>query len=463
MPEEAPRHDGETARIMRQLRSTFLAVNATLVAVAATTCGVVHYLHRDHVTAAEIAVSAVAVLVVLPSIVHLLYARSGKVIAAGQAARQAAAAHAQLQSERLEMIVNALLDPIVSIDARGRVLTANPAVERVFGWAPRELIGNDVRQLMAEPYRSEHGSYIERYLRTGEAHAIGRIRSVIGRRRNGEDFACELSVSELVEHGERRFVGVVRDISEREALVARLAQVERLAAVGELAAGIAHEVNNPVNTIINCARSLADGDEDPQLTEDIISEGMRIAAIVRDLLDFSRDRREEHSATAISEVVRRTVSLIARRLDRAGVRLTVDVPDDLPPVRGRLQQLQQVLLNLLLNSRDAVTADPRTRVKEVRVSARTFGAPDNAKVCLSVWDNGPGIAPENLDKVFRPFFTTKATGGNGLGLAVSQGIVRDHLGTLSVSSVPGEFCEFIVTLPVDPEFAGAGEADGNSG
>lgn len=447
---ETPRESaGETTRVLRRLRSTFLAMNATLVAVAATTCGFVHYLHRDHVTALEIAVSGFAVFVALPGIVHLLYLRFRKAIVAGEAASQAARADARRHSEQFERLVSSLLDPILSIDLRGIVLSANPAVERVFGWTPSELIGHNVDRLMGEPYRSEHDSYLERYQQTGEAKAIGRIRKVIGRRRNGEDFACELSVAELVEDGERRFVGVVRDVSERETLVARLAQAERLAAVGELAAGIAHEVNNPVNTIINCARLLADGDDDPQLTEDIMHEGMRIASIVRDLLDFSRDRREEHSATAIDEVVRRTVSLISRRLDRGGVHLQLDIPADLPPVRGRLQQLQQVLLNLLLNSRDALTADPRTHGKEIRVRARSVGAGSDAKVCLSVWDNGPGIEPHHLDKVFRPFFTTKASGGNGLGLAVSHGIVRDHHGTLTVSSVPGEFCEFVVTLPVD--------------
>jgi two-component system sensor kinase FixL len=446
------RNGGETGAqqsALRDLRRLFLALNSTLVVVAGASCALVHFRYRQHLEASEIAISAFTVLVVLPGIVHLLYHRFRRELQARFAAEAATQRHALQQGTAMRSIMEALLDPVLSIDEDGIVLTANPAVERVFGWRPDELLGNKINALMGDPYRSEHDDYVRQYLRTGEARAIGRIRKVIGRRRSGEDFPCELSVAEVAEGGRRRFVGVLRDISEREAMAARLAQAERLAAIGELAAGIAHEVNNPVNTIVNCAQLIQDGDDDPRLRDDIIHEGMRIASIVRDLLDFSRDRREEAVPVRIEDVVTRTVSLIGRLLDKRGIALELDLPGDLPDVRARFQQLQQVLLNLLLNSRDALLDDPRPRPKAIRIRARPAGAGAGRRLRLSVWDNGPGIEPANLGKVFKPFFTTKSRGGNGLGLAVSREIVDAHGGTLTVESTPGESCEFVVELPLD--------------
>ena len=356
----------------------------------------------------------------------------------------------------LESMYDAVLDPVLTIDTRGIVLSANPAAERVFGFSQAEMIGNNVSQLMGEPYRSEHNAYVAAYLKTGEARAIGQIRKVIGRHRSGREFSCELSVGEIrLADDERRFVGVVRDITEREDMAARLAHAERLAAVGELAAGVAHEVNNPVNTIINCAQLIKDGDDDPELCDHIMAEGIRIAAIVRDLLDFSRDRREQHSATRMDEVTRRTLSLISGRLEKQGIAFHTEITDGLPWIRGRSQNLQQVLLNLLLNARDAVLASNEA-TPTISVNAQQHIDDDQEEwILLTVRDNGVGIAPEFRERIFQPFFTTKRdSGGTGLGLAVSHGIIGDHNGKLSVTSkVAGEdgtggWTEFAVQLPV---------------
>ncbi|HMQ23574.1 MAG TPA: PAS domain S-box protein, partial [Planctomycetota bacterium] len=193
----------------------------------------------------------------------------------------------------LQQLFDSLVDPILSIDVDGRILTANPAVERTFGWSRDQILGEPITLLMAEPFRTEHDGYVKRFLDTGERRAIGRVRQVLARHKDGHEFPCELSVS-FVKRGEDvRFYGIVRDVSDRERLLERVAQVERLAAVGELAAGVAHEVNNPVNTIINCARLIKAGDPDAQLVDDIIDEGLRIAMIVRDLLDLSRHHDDD--------------------------------------------------------------------------------------------------------------------------------------------------------------------------
>ena len=348
---------------------------------------------------------------------------------------------------RLEGILDAVIDPIVAIDDRGLVLHANPACEATFGWHPRELIGRNVKVLMGEPFREEHDDYIARYLETGQRWATGVVRTVVGRRRNGEDFPCDISISELPGADRLRFVGVIRDKSETEELSMRLAQAGRLAAVGELAAGVAHEINNPVNTIINCAQLVRDGDDERKLLDDIVHEGLRIASIVRDLLDFSREPRDERSVTQIKDVVEHAVSLVGRRLEKQGIELEVDLADDLLPVFARGQQLEQVVLNLLLNARDALAELPRSDNKRIQVSAVNVSEPE-ARVVLRVRDNGPGIPQEAQARIFQPFFTTKRDrGGTGLGLSVSHGIVQAHEGVLRVSSKLAEFCEFTVELP----------------
>ncbi|MAE76774.1 MAG: hypothetical protein CMJ85_07905 [Planctomycetes bacterium] len=350
---------------------------------------------------------------------------------------------------RLESVLDAVIDPIIAIDEKGTVVRANPAVETTFGWSPRQLVGRNVAVLMGEPYRSEHDKYLHRYLETGQRKAIGIVRTVIGRRKNGEDFPCEISVSEMRGAGSSRFVGVVRDTSEKEEMSLRLSQAERLAAVGELAAGVAHEINNPVNTIINCAQLVRDGDDEPRLLDDIVHEGLRIASIVRDLLDFSRDHGDERAPTPIDDVIERTLSIVGGRIEKQGIRLEVEVEDLLPQVSGRAQQLQQVLLNLLLNARDALVADERPHDKLIRVTAARGGSAAEPRIVLCVRDNGPGVPSEVQDRIFQPFFTTKRDrGGTGLGLSVSLGIVKAHDGVLRLTSKPDDYCEFTVELPV---------------
>lgn len=346
-------------------------------------------------------------------------------------------------SRESEMIDH-LVDPVIVIDKRGVILTANPSACAMFGWTRDELIGGPVTRLMPDPYRTEHDDYLNNYLETGETKAIGRVRKVVGQRRGGEEFPAELSVSFAMHDGEPLFYGIVRDMTEREEMVARLAQVERLAAMGELAAGVAHEVNNPVNTIINCAQLVKDGDEDPTLLDDIIQEGMRIAMIVRDLLDFAADRSESSSSVDLAAIVSRVLNLVSRRLEHQGIKLVSTVADDLPPVNGIPHQIQQVLLNVVLNARDALSEVERTE-RTIEVHAEH----DDEFVRLRVRDNGPGIEPADRERIFDPFFTKKKHAkGTGLGLAVSRGIVRDHGGQMSVVSEVGRFAEFGIALPV---------------
>ena len=340
-----------------------------------------------------------------------------------------------------------LVDPFVIIDTSGYVVHANPAACDLFGWERDELEGEKVNVLMGEPFRTQHDGYLQNYLATGERKAIGQVRRVVGRHRDGHDFPCELSVSvSKGADGETRFYGIVRDASERERVQAKLAQTERLTAMGELAAGIAHEVNNPVNTIINCAQLVKDGDDDPRLLDDVIQEGMRIATTVRDLLNFARDHHDELVEVDVGASLNRALRLVSRRIERQGVTLAVDLAPNLPTVRARAHQIQQVLINLLLNARDALVEAEDLEADGKRVQIRGYG--DESDFVLEVWDNGPGIPAEILDSIFEPFYTRRRNSdGTGMGLAVTRGIIDEHGGTIAVHSEPGVETVFTVRLP----------------
>ncbi len=357
-----------------------------------------------------------------------------------RAQASAAAAH---QAAQWQAIVDTATEGIVTIDSGGSIETLNGAAERLFGYSATELIGHNVAMLMPEPYHSEHNAYLQRYLTTGERRIIGIGREVTGLRKNGTEFPIDLSVGEGATAGRHFFTAVIRDISERKEMQTKLAQTERLAAVGELAAGVAHEVNNPINTIINCAQLIQDGDDAPSNCPIIAEEGQRIAEIVQDLLQFARDDRDRPQPTSIAEVVERTLRLVGENWKRHGITLQVAVPEDLPLVQARPQQIQQVLLNLLINAKDALVQGGR---EDRRVELAAL--PLRNGVEFAVRDNGPGI-PEQLGvRIFEPFVTTKrARGGTGLGLSISKSIVEGYGGSITVESEPGRGAVFRVWLP----------------
>ena len=229
-----------------------------------------------------------------------------------------------------------------------------------------------------------------------------------------------------------------------------LVQSHKLRAIGTLTAGVAHELNNPVNNIILTAemlkedyRELSD-EERLDMVNDLVSQAERAQKIVRNLLDFARESEITTERLDIAELISKTVGLAANQIKLTGAKIQMEVQDNLPPIHGDRQSLSQVFVNLLLNALDAVG-------KGGRVSIRAYG-PDHAGfLCVEVSDDGCGIAPHVLPYVFDPFFTTKSSGkGTGLGLSVSLGIVRQHGGDIRVESEPGKGATFTVLLPSVP-------------
>jgi len=251
-----------------------------------------------------------------------------------------------------------------------------------------------------------------------------------------------------------KVIMISRDITERINLQAETMRAGHLASLGELSAGVAHEINNPINGIINYAQMIANksanGDKEKAIAERIIKEGNRITNIVRSLLSFARDRHEEKGPVAIHDILDDTLALVGMQLNRNGIDLRIDVSRDLPAVIGNPQQIQQVFLNLINNAQYALNQrykeSHENKILEITGSRITYQS--RPYIRITFFDMGSGIPSNLLDKVAHPFFSTKPKGqGTGLGLSISHGIIIDHGGKMVFESVTGECTRVIVELP----------------
>lgn len=291
--------------------------------------------------------------------------------------------------------------------------------------------------------------------------------------KDGKEIEVELSVSYPTYKGGLATQGVLRDITERKRVEAERATLQaqmfhsaKLASIGELAAGVAHEINNPIYSIREYADLILE--ETPKgsliygMLETVIREANRIADIVRNLLEFSRPSETNFNPIQLKDVWNLVYKLVAQSFYQQHIQIEVDIPEGLPFVKARGQQLQQVLLNLLTNARDAllekypgIQKHPQKRVTiSARLAPNTFSLtyPDGEKIDeviqLTVRDEGAGISPENRERLFTPFFTTKRPkSGTGLGLSICHKIIEEHHGTIEVESEIGQFTEFRIILP----------------
>jgi two-component system NtrC family sensor kinase len=238
---------------------------------------------------------------------------------------------------------------------------------------------------------------------------------------------------------------------------AQLVQAAKLAALGEMAAGVAHELNSPMTVIIGTAQMLArdlqlDSQPDKaEVLDDIINSGLRCKRIIQNLLTFSRQDQPPVTDMDLNVEAQRVLSLIKYQINRSQIMIVEQLAPDLPKLTANGPQIQQVLTNFLINARDALT-DVERREKVIRVATSLRLEGEKRWAVLSVTDNGIGIEPENLSKIFTPFYTSKeATKGTGLGLSVSLGIAESHNGTIEVESRPDEGSTFSLVLP-DSEF-----------
>ncbi len=253
----------------------------------------------------------------------------------------------------------------------------------------------------------------------------------------------------------------IKDITEKARMEEQLSQSGKLAAIGEMAAGVAHELNSPMTVIIGNAqmllRDMKEDDPSYDLLKDIVNCGLRCKKIIQNLLIFSRQEERPMGPTDLNEVVERVLSLIHYQINRNSVDIKINLTPDLPKVKANGHQLDQVLLNLLLNARDALDKKEGEKVIEISTGVVTESESGRSLV-LVVKDNGEGIKPDRAAKIFNPFYTSKeATKGTGLGLSVSLGIAQAHGGTIKVESTPGEGSLFSLILPLNDNEIAADE------
>jgi signal transduction histidine kinase len=248
---------------------------------------------------------------------------------------------------------------------------------------------------------------------------------------------------------------VLRDTTDMKRLQTEAAHSARLASLGELAAGVAHEINNPISGIIGCAEFLAgeheEGETPPEMLDIIIQESHRIAKITGNLLSFSRKQPHVLKPVQVQEVMADALALEAKLFQKNRINIKCDIPEQLPMVMADSQQLQQVFINLLNNARYALNQTTKNQQEEkiVEVHCSTILLQDRHYVRTSVSDNGPGIPEDVLDKICDPFYTSKPRGeGTGLGLSISYGIIEAHQGRLFFESQEGSYTKAIIDLPV---------------
>ena len=345
----------------------------------------------------------------------------------------------------LQSLIETTQDAVLSIDRQGRVLLFNPAAERIFGYARNEVIGQKVNILMAEPYATEHDGYIERYERTGEAHAIGRIRTVTARRKNAELFPVELSVTEIAVDRDVHYAAFIRDISEKNRLQKQLVETERLAAIGTTAAKIGHELANPLNgmsltvqLLEQRLRRIADSSDDQlaPTVKRLKDEISRLQKLVGEFGTISRKEKYVFRPVNLAQLVEDIVTLQAPHLSRNGIEILTSLATDLPLLSIDGDKMKQALLNLIKNAGEAMPQGGKIAI-EVSIAS--------AAVIVEITDTGAGI-PLDID-AFEPFTTTKKQ-GTGVGLVIVRQIVTAHDGKISYRSKPGQGTTFRLELPV---------------
>ncbi len=344
----------------------------------------------------------------------------------------------------LQGLIDTTQDAVLSIDRQGHVVLFNPAAERIFGYAREEIVGRKVNLLMAEPYAAEHDDYIARYEKTREARAIGRIRTVTARRKNGELFPIELSVTEIEVDRDVHYAAFIRDISEKIRLQSQLVESERFAAIGATAAKIGHELANPLNGMSLTVQLLEqrlkrmDGGESAlaPTVKRLKDEISRLQRLVGDFGTISRKEKYVFRPVELAHLIDDMVELQSPLLAEKRIELRTALARDLPALQLDADKIKQALLNLLKNAAEAM---PGGGTISIGASAA------DGAIVLEVADTGEGI-PLDID-AFEPFVTTKKD-GTGVGLVVVRQILNAHDGKISYRSKPGEGTTFRMELPI---------------
>lgn len=355
-------------------------------------------------------------------------------------------------------IIESAMDAIITVDDQQRVVLFNAAAERVFGVPAREALGASLDQFIPAKYRGAHGAHIRKF---GEAGAttrtMGRLGTLHGLRRDGKEFPIEASISHATIGGRMYFTVILRDISDKQRLESQLLQSQKMEGIGRLAGGVAHDFNNMLMAIFNfielAARNLPTEHPSRASLQGAKDAADRAATLTRQLLLFARKQTASPRVVRAGEVVGGLETML-RRLLGADLSVRFSISPDTGHVRADPSQVEQVLMNLAVNARDAMPRGGTLTIESGNIALdedyckSRVGATPGEHVVIAVTDTGTGMSPEVQARLFEPFFTTKPVGkGTGLGLATCHGIIKQCGGHIAVYSEVGHGTCVRILLP----------------
>lgn len=361
-------------------------------------------------------------------------------------------------------LFEAASEAVVVADASGRILAVNSRTAEMFGYGRAELIGQPVEMLVPEKSRRSHLAHLDKFFESPHARPMGMGQELAARRKDGSEFPVEISLSFASgEHGPVA-LSFITDITERKRLEEQLLRSQRMEAVGLLAGGVAHDFNNLLTVIAGYNRLILDHlPPDHSMrgyAEEVLKASERAAALTDQLLAFSRRQVVQPVVMEINPAVANMQRML-RRLIGENIELHTDLAADAPRVKVGAGQIEQIVVNLAVNSRDAMPKGGRITVttRAIQIAegqtARTGGLRPGSYLMLSVGDTGSGIDAATRKRLFEPFFTTKEPGkGTGLGLSTVYGIVKQNNGVIWVDSEPGQGATFTIYLPAAREDSG---------
>jgi PAS domain S-box-containing protein len=349
---------------------------------------------------------------------------------------------------RFANIVENSINPILITDLNGKMIYVNPAFIRASGYNKEELIGSNPRIFGSGKLSPKFWDKMWQTISSGKVW-FGEVED---KKKNGEPFYTQLLVSPIIDNEGRvtGYFGIHRDISEKRTLEKQLIHTQKMESIGTLAAGVAHEVGNPLASISALVQVAQRNTEDKFISEKlglVKNQITRISKIIRDLVDFSRPSDFELQTTNINDTIKESVEITKVGTKAKDIEFDVKLSDDIPNLPLVADQVEQVFVNILLNAVDAIN-ETKTELKEKRISVES--SMEDSELVLTFTDTGPGIKEEHLNKIFEPFFTTKEQGkGTGLGLWVSYGIIKSFQGNIEVQSKLNQGTIFTITLPFE--------------
>lgn len=338
------------------------------------------------------------------------------------------------------------VNPIQITDLNGKMIYVNRAFEIASGYSKEELLGKNPRIFGSGKLPSSFWDKMWATISSGKVW-VGEVEN---RKKSGEPFYTQLLISPIIEKDGKvsGYFAIHRDLTEKRTLERQLIHTQKMESIGTLAAGIAHEVGNPLASISALVQVAQRNSKDPFVNEKLSlvkSQITRISKIIRDLVDFSRPSNYELELTDINKVLVEAVEITRVGTKAKDITFETDLSDSIPMLPLIADQIQQVFLNILLNAVDAISEKKEKKNEKISVSTKA----DSDWLTITFVDSGPGIKEENLNKIFEPFFTTKKEGkGTGLGLWVSYGIVKSFQGDIKVTSKLNEGTTFIIKLPI---------------